>query len=438
MYMRFRRRREQTDEPRSPVTKDRDRIIHSSAFRRLQGKSQILTPQTSDFFRTRLTHTVECAQIGRSIVRQIQDEDSWTPEAASKQDFEDLVEAACLAHDLGHPPFGHNGEDALAAKLADLDHSLFEGNAQSFRVATYTEAAYSGVTQAGTDRWVGLDLTRVALRSICKYPWAEADRDKEGRGGKFNVYNDPIDQEYFDWVWNEEEPTSCLAMRIMDTADDIAYGTHDFEDGVWAGMIPLHALMDHDGDAFRQLELKVLERDRQRPTRVFPGDKIEPALLSLLDQVPKEPWALKPFDRTRKHRQELKHFTARMIGTFVDGVTSAGTFAPPGGELKQWRDLLTGMAWVWMIERSDLATYRFGQQEIVRDLFDGYWAAPEMLPRQEEWRLVQETSSPVGEGWREKARLIRDHIAGMTDAYASEVHQMMHGHRRPSIVALSY
>jgi dGTP triphosphohydrolase len=129
----------QPEENRSEVEKDRDRIVHSSAFRRLQGKSQVFGAEMTDYFRNRLTHSVECAQIGRAIAQRA-DASDWQSAALSLEDFATSVEAACLAHDIGHPPFGHNGEEALSEALAQhLDGHLFEGNAHSFRIVTYVE-----------------------------------------------------------------------------------------------------------------------------------------------------------------------------------------------------------------------------------------------------------------------------------------------------------
>ena len=430
----FAKRKDEPEGVRSPVAKDRDRLIHSSALRRLQGKSQIVGVRTSDFFRTRLTHTLECAQIGRSIASRLPDQ-SWADEAETRDAFRDLVEAACLAHDLGHPPFGHNGEKALGEALTEHAAGAFEGNAQSFRVVTFGEAKEFGLAAAGTDRWVGLNLTRTTLRALCKYPVPETDPTP---AGKFNVYDDPSDLEYFEWVWESDTRTKSLGAKVMDTSDDIAYGVHDFEDGVWAGMIPLHDLVHGREVAIEQLARKVLARDSERDERAFPNEDVATPLAMLLKPVADRDWARHPFERTRHGRRELKTFTAQLIHDFVHEVTQTG-FLAPAGLTRQKLDLLTGMAWVWMIERTDLATQRFGQRRIISELFNGYWRDPSMLPRQDEWREVQETSAEAGGGaWPEKARLIRDHIAGMTDAYASEVHREMYGGRDVMAIGLTY
>lgn len=187
---------------RSPPTKDRDRLVHSSALRRLQGKSQIFGAGMTDFFRNRLTHSLECAQIGRAIaVRTAKSDSSEVVEHDAE--FPDLVEAACLAHDLGHPPFGHNGELALRAKMIEHNDTLFEGNAQSFRIVSFVEPKDFGPTADG-DRWVGLNLCRSTLRAMMKYPWHETEEmrrrveDDPLRSEKFGCYAALEDREYFE------------------------------------------------------------------------------------------------------------------------------------------------------------------------------------------------------------------------------------------------
>ena len=203
--------------------------------------------EVGDFFRTRITHSLECAQIGRAIAANVaagaSDSETVVDDPA---DLPDLVEAACLAHDLGHPPFGHNGELALRDKMQTHAESLFEGNPQSFRIVTLLEPKFYGRTGAGGDdrRWLGLDLTRTTLRALMKYPIVEAASMLHEEYPKFGAYSETTDVDYYEWVWGNREPQQVtLAATIMDTADDVAYAVHDFEDGVWAGMIPLYELL---------------------------------------------------------------------------------------------------------------------------------------------------------------------------------------------------
>lgn len=298
---RFVRQPLSTTQGRGEFARDRARVLHSSSFRKLSAKTQVLSPSSKAFARTRLTHSLEVAQVGREL-------------AVALGVNPDLVDTACLAHDIGHPPFGHNGESALNLWAADIGG--FEGNAQTFRILTRLETKIIDPNSVSR----GLNLTRAALDASTKYPWRLKDAAKFGNQVKFGVYED--DGEVFEWMrLSAPEGVKCIEAQIMDLADDVAYSIHDFEDAIVEGLIDPKLLNDPAAEEGLIQEIGKWEGGN------LTQSQLQQALSNLRSN---ENWLLS-FDQTPQDLARLKNLTSDLIGSFVmrtiRAVRAAGTHA---------------------------------------------------------------------------------------------------------------
>jgi dGTPase len=271
---------------RTQFQRDRARVLHSAGFRRLAAKTQVHTAGSDDFLRTRLTHSLEVAQIAREMGAWLGCEP-------------DVVDVAGLAHDIGHPPFGHNGEAAL--DLIAQPCGGFEGNAQTLRVLTRLEAKVDGA---------GLNLTRASLDATCKYPWPRQDGSR-----KFGCY--PDDLPVFGWLrlGAPAGERKCLEAQVMDWADDVAYSVHDVEDGVHGGYLSLRPLLD-DPD-----ERALLCADVAGTYSAETPEALAAALTDLLhDDVVR---VVADYDGTYRAQVALKRMTSVLTGRFVSSAVGA-------------------------------------------------------------------------------------------------------------------
>ncbi|MGW8951555.1 deoxyguanosinetriphosphate triphosphohydrolase [Streptomyces sp. NPDC055709] len=404
---------------RTAFQRDRARVLHSGALRRLAGKTQVVTPGSRSAAwdpspRTRLTHSLECAQVGRELGDAL----GCDP---------DLVEAACLAHDLGHPPFGHNGEQALNEVAEDCGG--FEGNAQSLRLLTRIEPkrfVHSEVR--GEPVSVGLNLTRAALDAATKYPWARGGHPTDPGTPKFGVYED--DLPVFAWV-REGAPAhrKCFEAQVMDWSDDVAYSVHDFEDGLHAGHIDPNALLS---EAERN-EIWAVAIGRYVPKETDPQ-----SLADALDRLVDQEWWPHGYDGSAVAQARLKDATSQLIGRFCLAAEAATRQAYGGGRLTRYAAelvvpeeahlecaVLKAIADRYVMQRAEQEALRADQRIVVAELAEALVArAPEGLDPQ--FRAMFD-SAPDD---RARKRVIVDQIASLTDASARTLHTRLTEPRR--------
>ena len=383
---------------RTAFARDRARLLHSSALRRLAAKTQVLQAGTSDFPRTRLTHTLEVAQVGREL-------------GASLGCDPDLVEVGCLAHDLGHPPFGHNGEQELADIAAEIGG--FEGNAQTLRILTRLESKTFDAHGVS----VGLNLTRAALDAAVKYPW-----DRKANPAKFGFYAD--DEEIFRWIRaGAPEPRKCFEAQVMDWADDVAYSVHDVEDAVHAGHLDVAAVA-LDGQREALIELCARE---------YASERSIADLSAALDRLVGLPYWPTYFDGSQRALAALKDCTSRLIGRFCEAAHSA-TRAEFGDErLTRYRAnllipddvrdevaILKGMAALYVMRRQGADAVYEEQRLVVRELVEGILrTGPEAL---EPW-LRPRWEGAANEA--ERLRTVIDQVASLTDLSVRVWHERL-------------
>ena len=388
------------DEPakrpgRTEFMRDRARVIHSAALRRLAAKTQVAVPWENDFQRTRLSHSLECAQIGRELGESL----GADP---------DLLETACLSHDMGHPPFGHNGEEALAEVAAPCGG--FEGNAQSFRLLTRIEAK----TVDANGKSLGLNLTRASLDAATKYPWARAENPR-----KFGVYDD--DTEIFNWV-REGAPAGrkCIEAQIMDWSDDCAYSVHDLEDAIFAGQVSV-TNFDNDFDILYAEMVSGYGSDASK-------DEVAAALTRLQGL---SCWPAS-FDRTHRALARLKDSTSQLIGRFVLAAELETRKVHGDGPLTRYNanleipreqkievDFLKAIAGHYLINAAASQERYAKQQVVIHELVEMLFeAAPNELDPifEDDWKIATSDA--------QRLRVVVDQIASLTDpgAYALHAH----------------
>ncbi|MEV6796341.1 deoxyguanosinetriphosphate triphosphohydrolase [Streptomyces sp. NPDC051320] len=403
---------------RTAFQRDRARVLHSAALRRLAGKTQVVTPGSRSSVwdsspRTRLTHSLECAQVGREL-------------GAALGCDPDLVEAACLAHDLGHPPFGHNGELALNDFAEDCGG--FEGNAQSLRLLTRLEPKrFVPAPDTGELISVGLNLTRAALDAATKYPWPRGAHPTEPGSVKFGVYED--DLPVFDWARRgAPADRKCFEAQVMDWSDDVAYSVHDVEDGLQAGHIDPSCLTSGP------------ERDEVIAVAVgrYVPDDTEPAeLAAALDRLLDQDWWPHGYDGSAVAQARLKDATSQLIGRFCLAAESATRRTYGRGPLTRYAAelvvphetrlecaVLKAVADRYVMQREEQERLRIDQRIVLAELAAALTArAPDGLDPQ--FRALFDAAPDE----RGRKRVIVDQIGSLTDASARSLHARLTGPR---------
>ncbi|KHF42560.1 deoxyguanosinetriphosphate triphosphohydrolase [Saccharomonospora viridis] len=390
------------EDGRTPFARDRARVLHSAALRRLAGKTQVVGPgegaEISGVPRTRLTHSLEVAQISRGI-------------AVDLGADPDVCDTAGLAHDIGHPPFGHNGEAALneAARVC----GGFESNAQTLRILTRLEPKVLG--EHGEP--YGLNLTRACLDATMKYPWPRRDGQR-----KFGVYADDLDA--FTWVrQGAPDGRTCLEAQIMDWADDVAYSVHDVEDGVLAGRISLPVLVDAEERA--ALVALAAEHFCSQPVAV-----IEHAADTLLELPAVADLVRVPYDASPAAQVALKRMTSELVGRFVAAAVTGTRAAYEARSLARYDAelvvpdqvaaevaLLKALALRYVMSDRRRLAVQEGQRQLLLELVETLLRrSPEALDvnLRPAWDAASDDAARV--------RVVVDQVASLTDAQAKIWH----------------
>ena len=391
------------DEPakrpgRTEFVRDRARVIHSAALRRLAAKTQVAVPWENDFQRTRLSHSLECAQIGRELGESL----GADP---------DLLETACLSHDMGHPPFGHNGEEALAIVAEPCGG--FEGNAQSFRLLTRIEAK----TVDADGRSLGLNLTRASLDAATKYPWPRSENPR-----KFGVYDDDV--EIFKWVRaGAPAGRKCIEAQIMDWSDDCAYSVHDLEDAIFVGQVKV--------DNFER-DFDILHKEMCDGYGSTATKEEAASALQRLQQLSCWP---RYYDGSHRSLARLKDSTSQLIGRFVLAAEMRTREVHGAGSLMRYQanleipreqrvevDFLKAIAGHYLISADASQERYIGQQKLIAELVEMLFAkAPAALDPifLDDWTLAENETA--------RMRVVIDQISCLTDPGAYALHAHLRG-----------
>jgi dGTPase len=418
---------EQKPQFRSETQRDRDRVLYCSAFQRLAGITQTASPDIGPILHNRLTHSLKVAQVARRLAEALkaQNEERAKPVRHIDRLDVDAVETAALAHDIGHPPFGHVAEKKLDEVAAGWGG--FEGNAQSFRIVTVLAQRDSG--------YKGLNLSRIALNGLLKYPWLRDPSHKKKRA-KWGAYVSEGD--YLNWV-RKGLPADrrTVEAEIMDWADDVTYAVHDMEDFHKIGLVPLDRLASDDSerrrflDSFRDADGALSGKFADEG---HTEDDLETAAAFLFSELLA---GLRPYDGTRSARATLRAAASFLIGRYVAALTVRPR--PAKGEsvvrlehsAKAEVAVLKELAWFYIINRPSLATVQYGQERVIAELHRIYEEAAKdpklhkLFPRAQQ-EVLAEASHDM--------RCVTDLVSSLTEDMAFELYSRLTGVKKGSIL----
>ena len=433
------RKHESDREPdqRNSFQRDRDRLLYSLPFRQLAGVTQVVHAAEGHIFHNRLTHTIKVAQIGRRITEHLLDRYKAEQELIQGVGGldADVVETAALAHDLGHPPFGHIAESELDHQLRQKNmNDGFEGNPQSFRIVTKFGRRLGEIP--------GLNLTRASLNALLKYPWQRSKNGKKSR--KWGHYKTEVeDFKFARGSASGGDFRRSAEAELMDWADDVAYSVHDVEDFYRAGLIPLDQILSggKERDNFIQRCFGRWDEENDKPK--FPG--ISPAWASSffenLKYYAQKHDLVEPFSATLSQLAGLDLLTALLIKRFILGASEKEPAIVLNNKEGQDRviiepqikaevELLKKLMSIYVFENPALVAQQYGQRRVIKELFEALYEAANPLSKNrgiipDPFRGALNALGMSDD--QERARIVADLIASMTEQQALLFHQRLMG-----------
>lgn len=411
------------EDQRKPFQRDRDRVLYSKAFRRLAGVSQVARTDEPFSYHNRLSHSLKVSQVAESLADILIHNRKYNKINISDHLNKYVVQTAGLAHDLGHPPFGHAAEQVLKSEIPDK-YGSFEGNAQSFRITAKTEIHRSNEP--------GLNLTLASYNAILKYPWSFEERQKHTDEDKWGYY--PTEKQAFERIREivPEPEKRTLEAEIMDYADNLTYAIHDMEDFYRAGIIPLGQILNHGTERERVVEY-VSDKEEFTESQVHSVfDTLEKEL------IPSDKSTLyTPFTGTEKEISELNRFTSQLIERYLAPFNDSEVWVDEDtleleidDNFKDEIDVFSRLTRFYVIDDSSMRTQQWGQKRVIKRIYEDLTKS--VNPENNRLNILSE---PFLERVKkldnnqslERERIVVDLITSMTEQQASELYGRLTG-----------